>query len=100
MAAHILSQQSKQVLTQAIQQMMGFASGGKSFWGANAHIPASRREALKRQLLGPLVDHSLSWNTWLPDWPVDIPIYSPYRPNNAGYSQSIQRFPPTSPSTS
>lgn len=71
-------------------QIFGYNRNGISFWDANQHIPRSQRTRVEHQVLGPLVDATLSWATWRPNWPQEFAIFSPYAINKdekSAYSQ-------------
>jgi hypothetical protein len=61
-----------------VQRMLDYSEKGVSFWPVNPHIRPDQRILLRRRLLGPLMDGSMTWAGWIPDWPIEIPIYSPY----------------------
>jgi len=65
-------------LTDMMAQILRFNKNGISFWTVNKHVPQSQRTRVERQILGPLVDQNLNWNTWKPNWPAEFPLFSPY----------------------
>lgn len=78
MAADPLTSFSLREMTVMMQQIMSYNHNGISFWQANKHIPGNQHARIARQILGPLADNSLNWNTWRPNWPAEFPIFSPY----------------------
>jgi hypothetical protein len=65
-------------LTKMMKQIFDYDRNGVSFQSVNSHVPRSQWPRVRRQVLGPLEDSSISTQTWRPDWPIEFPLFSPY----------------------
>jgi hypothetical protein len=61
-----------------MHQIMRYDQRGVTFWSVNSHVPQNQRARIERQILGPLVDNSLNWGNWQPNWPIEFPLFAPY----------------------
>jgi hypothetical protein len=89
MAPDFLTAFNLRQLTEMMRQILQYNHNGVSFWQANKHVPQSQRARVERQILGPLVDATLNWNTWAPNWPQEFPLYSPYAVTKGEHSASM-----------
>ena len=89
MSADPLCNFSLRQMTSMMHQIFSYKQAEGGFWRANKHVPSRLHVQIERQVLGPLVDNTLNWQTWRPNWPIEWPLFSPYAITKGEHSGSM-----------